>query len=74
MRDVKDDPQIPVVRIKVFGIHSTGGHSIPYFGLDVVCSTNAASYQPRPSHGGASGNNYDGYRQVTETIYERYPQ
>jgi hypothetical protein len=68
----KDYPQVPVVRIKVFGGHSTGGHSIPYFGLEVVCSTNAAGYQPRSPQMGVSGNHYDSYRQVTKTIYERF--
>jgi hypothetical protein len=72
VRGYKDEPQIPVVRIKVFGIHSTGGHSIPYFGLEVVCGTNAASYQPQPAHGGVSGNHYDSYKRVTDTIYEIY--
>ena len=72
VRGYKDEPQIPVVRIKVFGIHSTGGHSIPYFGLEVVCGTNAASYRPQPAHGGVSGNHYDSYKRVTDTIYEIY--
>jgi len=66
-----DEPQVPVVCIKVFGLHSTGGHSVPYFGLDVVCSTNAG-YHPPSAKGGASGNHYDSYRQVTETIFERF--
>ena len=72
VRGSKDFPQIPLVQIKIFGAHSTGGHSIPYFGLEVVCSTNSASYQPLTSQAGVSGNHYDNYRQVTETIYERF--
>jgi hypothetical protein len=51
-------------------MHSTGGHSIPYFGLEVVCSTNAASYRPQAAHGGE--NYYENYYRVTETIYEIY--
>jgi len=65
-----DEPKVSVVRIKVFGSHSTGGRSTAYFGLEVVCATNAESYRPEPSHGGASGNRYDSYNRVTDTIYE----
>jgi hypothetical protein len=71
-RDSSDEPSVPVVRIKVFGIHSTGGHSTPYFGLAVVCATNATSYCPPSSHGGVSGNYYTSYQKVTDTIYEVY--
>lgn len=72
MRNYPDESQIPVVRIKVFGLHATGGHSTPYFGLEVVCATNAGSYRPPPSRGGVDGNHFDSYRQVTDTIYEIY--
>jgi hypothetical protein len=68
----KDEPQFAVVRIKIFGLHSTGGHSIPYFGLEVVCGTNAESYRPQPARGGVSGNHYDSYDQVADRIYEIY--
>jgi hypothetical protein len=72
LNNFKDEPQVPVVHIKVFGIHSTGGHSIPYFGLEVVCATNAGSYRPQPARGGVSGNHYDSYKRVTNTVYEIY--
>jgi len=68
----KDEPQVPVVRIKIFGRYSTGGHSIPYCGLEVVCTTNAGSYRPPPSRGGAFGNHYNSYKQVTDRIFEVY--
>jgi hypothetical protein len=35
LRELKDEPQVAVVRIKIFGMHSTGGHSTPYFGLEI---------------------------------------
>ena len=60
------------VRIRIFGMHSTGGHSTPYFGLEVACGTNAESYRPQPAHGGVSGNHYDSYEQVADRIYEIY--
>jgi hypothetical protein len=61
-----------VVHIKVFGMHHTGARAIPYFGLEVVSGTNAARYTPRRSLGGVSGNGYDSYRKITDSIYEIY--
>ena len=72
LRGFKDEPQVPVVHIKVFGLHRTGGRAIPYFGLEVVCATNAEGYRPQPARGGVSGNHYDTYNKVTDTIYEVY--
>jgi hypothetical protein len=72
VRNYKDEPQIPIVRIKVFGLHATGGHSTPYYGLEVVCAANAEHYHPQPAQGGVPGNHYDSYRRVTDTIYEIY--
>ena len=70
LRDFPDGPKVPVIQIKIFGLHATGGHSTPYFGLQVVCDTNAMSYRPLPGNGGASGNQHNSYRRVTDTIYE----
>jgi hypothetical protein len=64
--------QVAVVRIKVFGMHSTGGHSTPYFGLEVMSGPDAESYRPRPSRGGVSGNGYRSFSAVTDRIYEIY--
>jgi hypothetical protein len=72
LRDDKDEPPVPVVRIKVFGAHSTGGHSYPYFGLEVVSGPGVENYRPRPSRGGVSGNGYRSYSTVTDRIYEIY--
>ncbi len=72
LRDFKDEPQVAVVRIKIFGMHSTGGHSTPYFGLEVVSGAGAETYRPRPSRGGVSGNGYRSYSPVTDRIYEIY--
>jgi hypothetical protein len=69
---LQDEPKVAVVRIKVFGIHSTGGHSIPYYGLEVICGPSAESYAPKPGRGGVPGNHYDSYRRVTDRIYEIY--
>jgi hypothetical protein len=72
LRERKQEPQVAVVRIKFFGMHSTGGHSTPYFGLEVVSGPGAETYKPTPSLGGASGNGYRRYRAVTDRIYEIY--
>ena len=61
-----------VVRIQLFGQHSTGGHSTPYFGLEVVVGLEKMPYVPRHSYGGASGNSYTSYRKITERIFEIY--
>jgi len=72
LRDFKDKPQVAVVRIKIFGLASTGGRGIPYFGLQVVSGAGAETYRPSPSGGGAPGNAYTSYRLVTDRIYEIY--
>jgi hypothetical protein len=66
------EPKVPVVKVKVFGMHSTGGNSYPYYGLEFVFGPEAGSYRPSPSHGGVSGNGYARYRQITNNIYEIY--
>src|SRR5262249_31764122 len=33
-----NEPRVPVIRIKIFGLHATGGHSTPYYGLEVVAT------------------------------------
>ena len=71
LKHSEDQSHVPVVRIKVFGRRS-GRHSIPYFGLEVVCGRNAESYTPTPCHGDVLANGYDTYRRVTDTIYEIY--
>jgi hypothetical protein len=67
----KDSSAMCVVHIRVLGVHSTGGHSTPYFGLEVVSGGNADQYRPEPGRG-APGNYHDSYRKVTDRIYEIY--
>ena len=71
LRDIHDAPQVAVVRITIFSLPSTGGHAIPYYGLDVVSGAGAETYRPRPS-GGAPGNAHRSYNPVTDRIYEIY--
>jgi hypothetical protein len=63
----------PVMQIRLFGMHSTGGHSTPYFGLEIVCVTNAAEYHPDlVGSGGVKGNHHSNYKQVAEGVFEIY--
>jgi hypothetical protein len=72
LRDFKDESQVALVRIKIFGMHSTGGHSTPYYGLEVPCGTGAESYTPRSSQGGVSGNRHTSFRKVADGVFEIY--
>ncbi|MFM2296092.1 MAG: hypothetical protein RLZZ350_2505 [Verrucomicrobiota bacterium] len=72
LKGQKDTPPVSVVHIKVFGIHSTGGHSTPYYGLAVVPIAEVENFHPQPPHDGASGNHYDTYTPITNGIYEVY--
>jgi hypothetical protein len=63
--------QIPVVRVKVFGMHSTGGHSTPYFGLEVIASDSTEGYAQK-AHPAVPGNGFEQYRKVSEGVFEIY--
>jgi hypothetical protein len=67
-------PPTGCVRIRMFGMHSTGGHSTPYFGLEVDTSTNTASYNHGAGYdnGGVIGNHHSVAEKVAEGIYELY--
>lgn len=71
LSQLKEAHQIPVVRIKLFGMPSTGGNASPYLGLEVVCDPGATDYRPSPAIG-APGNRHTMYRKVAEAIYEVY--
>jgi hypothetical protein len=66
---VPDEPQIPIVRIKVFGMHSSGGHSTPYFGLDVVTTPSKVDYSPNARRA-VPGNGHMDHRKLVEGVYE----
>jgi len=63
------ESQISIVRIKVFGVHSSGGHSTPYFGLDVVTTPSKEGYDPN-AHRAVPGNGHMDHRKVSEGVYE----
>jgi hypothetical protein len=69
--DSYKSPEVKLIRIKVFGIHSTGGHSIPYLGLEIVTGPGSRDYLPEPAEA-ASGNAHAKYSKVAEDIYETY--
>ena len=66
-----DEPSFPIVRIKIFGMHSTGGHSTPFFGLEVVATPSSENYTPK-ARPAASGNGHLGYQKVSDGVYEIY--
>jgi len=67
-------PPTGCMRIRIFGMHSTGGHSTPYFGLEVDTSTNSVSYNHGSGYdnGGVIGNHHSVAEKVAEGIYELY--
>jgi hypothetical protein len=67
-------PMYGCVRLRIFGIHSTGGHSTPYFGLEVDTVTNNISYEHGSGfdNGGVIGNHHSVAEQVASGIYEIY--
>lgn len=60
-----------VVRIYIFGAHSTGGHDQPALGLDVLCEPGVANYSPVLLRS-ETPLEYWTYRKVAEDIYEFY--
>ena len=71
---VQYEPKYGCVRIRIFGMHSTGGHSTPFFGLEVDTSSNSVSYKHGTGYdnGGVIGNHHSVAEQVAEGIYEIY--
>ncbi len=71
---VQYEPQYGCVSIRIFGIYSTGGHSTPYFGLEVDTSTNSTDYKHGTGYdnGGVIGNHHSVAEKVAEGIYEIY--
>jgi len=62
------------VSMKIFGGHSTGGHSTPYFGLEVLTTSKSEAYRPGVGYwgGDAIGNYHSTYKEIAEGIYEIY--
>lgn len=59
---------VPFIKIMIFGAHSTGGHSIPRYGLKVICSNSITNQEPDSYQSGG----YWGRRKITEGVYEFY--
>jgi hypothetical protein len=60
-----------VVRIAIFGAHSTGGHDEPGLGLDVLCEPGVASYAPHRLRS-TTPLRFWRYRKIADDIYEFY--
>jgi hypothetical protein len=68
--DFDMDPQTnPVVRIKIFGAHSTGSWGIPYYGLYIVCSSTNKALIPPLTYGlGPEGH----VNKLADFVFEAY--
>jgi hypothetical protein len=64
-----NDSGLPLIRIQVFGAHSTGGHDEPWMSLDVICGNPAKDYPPRQT---AKMNGFWRYRKLADGVYECY--
>jgi hypothetical protein len=67
-------PERGCVRLTIFGMHRTGGHSTPYFALEVDTSSKSLEHIPGSGYsgGGVIGNYYSTYRQIADGVYEVY--
>lgn len=66
-----EKPNVDEVRIKFFGLHSTGGRSTPFYGIVIVGGPGSETYQPQSVHA-ASGNGHTNFRRIEDGIYEIY--
>ena len=71
---VQYHPDYGCVGMRIFGMHATGGHSTPYFGLEVDVSSNSVSYKHGTGYGngGVIGNHHTVADEIAEGIYEIY--
>ena len=60
-----------VIRITIFGAHSTGGHDQPSLGLDVLRESGASDYRPERLRS-TTPLRYWRYRKVADAVYEFY--
>jgi hypothetical protein len=59
-----------IMRMKFFGMHSTGNRGTPYYGLWIVCSSNSDNYVPKLDFG---ENTMTGIiSPITNSIFEVY--
>jgi hypothetical protein len=69
LRSGEPETEVQVIRFRVLGGHATGGHSRPYYGLEVVFGPGGDMYRPKPG-GGVIGNSHYNYRLIAPGIYE----
>lgn len=61
-----------VVRISIFGHHTTGRHEKPWLGLDVLCGSSVTNYSSVDPHPFAPNSWNWQYRKIVDGIYEHY--
>lgn len=61
-----------VVRISIYGHHTTGMHEKPWLGLDVLCGSSVTNHIPVGPHPFAPNSWNWQYRKIADGIYEHY--
>jgi hypothetical protein len=69
--EVQYHPADGRVTMRLFGIHSSGGPSTPYFGFEVLTAAKQEGYQPAIARG-VIGYQHSNYHELAEGIYEIY--
>lgn len=65
-----NNSDFPIVRITIFGAHSTGGRGIPWLGLDVVCAARSGTNYQTHRQRSETPLRYWRYRKVVDDVYE----
>jgi hypothetical protein len=63
--------KLKIVHIQFFGSHSTGGHEVPLYGLDVLCEPEPKDFWPEQMEPPVVGPTRH-FLKITEGVYEVY--
>ena len=63
--------EVSALHIQIFGMHRTGGHDTPYYGLDILREPEPKDFQPQ-SADPRQHHSLLHYRKIAEGIYEVY--
>ena len=73
LKDFPEERHLSIVRIMIFGQHPTMGHTVPEFGLEVMCGDSGEIYEPPPRpYITAPAVVYWQSQKVADGIYEIY--
>jgi hypothetical protein len=66
-----NEPEVSVLHIQIFGMHRTGGHDTPYYGLDILREPEPKDFQPQSTDPNQRYSHFH-YRKIADGIYEVY--